>query len=150
MAPVFADERVLKDAHNAKYDTKVLRRAEMPVSGLGYDTMLAAYLAGETSIGLKDLGFTKLGVQMTPITDLIGKGRSQVTMDVVPMERAAQYAAADVAVTERLRHYYAPLLQREQLETSSDRCGNAPSDCARRHGADRRRHRCAVAAKSFE
>ena len=38
-------------------------------------------------------------------------------MDVVPMERAAQYAAADVAVTERLRHYYAPLLQREQLES---------------------------------
>ena len=38
--------------------------------------MLAAYLAGDTSIGLKDLGFTKLGVQMTPITDLIGK-RSQ-------------------------------------------------------------------------
>ncbi|MEP6775361.1 MAG: DNA polymerase I, partial [Chloroflexota bacterium] len=117
MGPVFADARIAKDAHNAKYDTKVLRRAEMPVSGLGYDTMLAAYLAGETSIGLKDLGFTKLGVQMTPITDLIGKGRSQVTMDVVPMERVAQYAAADVAVTERLRHYYAPLLQREQLET---------------------------------
>ncbi len=117
MGPVFADARVVKDAHNAKYDTKVLRRAGMPVSALGYDTMLAAYLAGETSIGLKDLGFTKLGVQMTPITDLIGKGRSQVTMDEVPMERAAQYAAADVAVTERLRHYYAPLLQREQLES---------------------------------
>ena len=56
MGPVFADERILKDAHNAKYDTKVLRRAEMPVSGLGYDTMLAAYLAGETSIGLKGPG----------------------------------------------------------------------------------------------
>jgi len=117
MGPVFADARIVKDAHNAKYDTKVLRRAGMPVSGLGYDTMVAAYLAGETSIGLKDLGFTKLGVQMTPITDLIGKGRTQVTMDEVPMERAAQYAGADVAVTERLRHYYAPLLQREQLES---------------------------------
>jgi DNA polymerase-1 len=116
IGPVLSDARILKDAHNAKYDTKVLRRADMPVVGLGYDTMLAAYLAGDTSIGLKDLGFTKLGVQMVPITDLIGKGRSQVTMDEVPMERAAAYAAADVAVTERLRHYFAPLLQSEHLE----------------------------------
>ena len=29
---MFADERILKDAHNAKYDTKVLGRAGMPVS----------------------------------------------------------------------------------------------------------------------
>ncbi len=117
LGPLLADKRVIKDAHNAKYDIKVLRRAGMPVSGLGYDTMLAAYLAGETSIGLKDLGFTKLGVQMTPITDLIGKGRNQTTMAVVPVELAADYAAADVAVTERLRHYYAPWLQREGLES---------------------------------
>lgn len=117
IGPVLADVRILKDAHNAKYDTKVLKRAGMPVFGLGYDTMLAAYLAGGTSIGLKDLGFTKLGVQMTPITDLIGKGRNQVTMDVVPIERAAEYAAADVAVTERLRHYYTPWLQSEKLES---------------------------------
>lgn len=117
LGPLLADERVLKDAHNAKYDLKVLRRSGMPVEGLGYDTMLAAYLLGEMSIGLKDLGFNKLGVQMTPITDLIGKGRNQVTMAAVPVELAADYAAADVAVTERLRHYYAPLLQREGLES---------------------------------
>jgi DNA polymerase-1 len=114
--PLLADERVLKDAHNAKYDLKVLKRAEMPVAGLGYDTMLAAYLAGENSIGLKDLGFNKLGLQMVPITDLIGKGRNQVTMAAVPIELAADYAAADVAVTERLRHYYAPILQRQGIE----------------------------------
>ncbi|MEO5953561.1 MAG: DNA polymerase I [Chloroflexia bacterium] len=114
--PLLADGRVLKDAHNAKYDFKVLLRAGLPVEGLGYDTMLAAYLVGEQSIGLKDLGFNKLGVQMVPITDLIGKGRSQVTMDVVPIELSADYAAADVAVTERLRHYYEPWLQREGME----------------------------------
>jgi DNA polymerase-1 len=114
--PLLADGRVIKDAHNAKYDYKVLLRAGMPTEGLGYDTMLAAYLVGETSIGLKDLGFNKLGIQMTPITDLIGKGRNQVTMDVVPVELAADYAAADVGVTEQLRHYYAPWLQREGME----------------------------------
>lgn len=116
LGPLMADARVLKDAHNAKYDFKVLYRAGLPVEGLGYDTMLAPYLLGENHLGLKDLGFYKLDVEMTPITDLIGKGRNQVTMDVVPVELAADYAAADVAVTERLRHYYEPILQREGME----------------------------------
>ncbi|MEO8286447.1 MAG: DNA polymerase I [Chloroflexota bacterium] len=114
--PLLADAAIPKDAHNVKYDMKVLVRSGMPVVGLGYDTMLAAYLAGETSISLKDLAFTKLGVQMVPITELIGKGRTQTTMDNVPVELSAGYASADVAVTERLRQYYTPILTRDGLE----------------------------------
>ncbi|HET9492699.1 MAG TPA: 5'-3' exonuclease H3TH domain-containing protein, partial [Chloroflexia bacterium] len=92
LGPVLADPAIKKDAHNAKYDLKVLNRSGLPVEGLGYDTMLAAYLAGETSTGLKDLAFTKLGVQMVPITELIGKGRNQTTMDLVSVDLAAPYA----------------------------------------------------------
>ncbi len=111
LALVLADESIVKDGHNLKYDIKVLARAGMPVSGLGFDTMIAAYLLGETGISLKDLAFTKLGIQMVPITELIGKGRTQITMDRVPIETSAGYAAADVAVTERLRHLFGPQLE---------------------------------------
>ncbi|HEX9989033.1 MAG TPA: DNA polymerase I [Chloroflexia bacterium] len=111
LAPLLADSSVLKDAHNAKYDLKVLKRAGFEVEGLGVDTMIAAFLLGQTGIGLKDLAFTRLGVQMVPITELIGTGRKQITMDYVPIELSAGYAAADVAVTERLRHEFAPLLE---------------------------------------
>jgi DNA polymerase-1 len=116
LGPVLADPAITMDTHNGKYDLKVLVRSGLPVAGLGYDTMLAAYLAGETSTGLKDLAFTKLGVQMVPITELIGKGRNQTTMDLVSVDLAAPYAAADVAVTERLRQYYTPLLRHDNLE----------------------------------
>jgi DNA polymerase I len=37
-------------------------------------------------------------------------------MDNVPIELSAGYAAADVAVTERLRQYYAPRLRQDELE----------------------------------
>ena len=78
--------------------------------------MIAAYLLGQTSINLKDLAFTQLGVQMVPIEELIGKrGRTQTTMDYVQIEAAAAYAAADVAVTERLRHLLIPQLQQDGL-----------------------------------
>lgn len=115
LGPVLADGGVIKDGHNLKYDIKVLTRAGLRVEGLGCDTMIAAYLLGETGISLKDLAFTKLGVQMVPITELIGKGRSQTTMDNVAIDLVAGYAAADVAVTERLRQQFTPRLEEQGL-----------------------------------
>jgi DNA polymerase-1 len=116
LAAVLANPNIKKDAHNAKYDAMVLKRAGLPVEGLGFDTMIAAYLAGETSTGLKDLAFTKLGIQMVPIEELIGKrGRNQITMDLVPIDLAAPYAAADVAVTESLRHLFTRPLEEAGL-----------------------------------
>lgn len=117
LGPVLADPSIIKDGHNLKYDIKVLARAGMPVQGLGVDTMIAAYLLGETGISLKDLAFTKLGVQMVPITELIGKGRTQTTMDYVAVETAAHYAAADVAMTEQLRNLFTPALDRAGLRS---------------------------------
>jgi DNA polymerase-1 len=115
LGPVLADRGVIKDGHNLKYDIKVLTRAGLRVEGLGCDTMIAAYLLGETGISLKDLAFTKLLVQMVPITELIGKGRTQTTMDHVAIDLVAGYAAADVAVTERLRQLFMPRLEEQGL-----------------------------------
>ena len=113
---VLRDPTVLKDAHNAKYDMMVLTRAGMPVEGLGADTMIAAYLAGQNSTSLKDLAFTQLSVQMVPIEELIGKrGKNQLTMDLIPIETAAPYAVADAAVTERLWHHFIPKLEEDGL-----------------------------------
>jgi DNA polymerase-1 len=115
LGPILYDRGILKDGHNLKYDIKVLARAGLPVRGLGMDTMIAAYLLGETGISLKDLAFTRLSVQMVPITELIGKGRTQTTMDYVTVELAAHYAAADVAMTEQLRNLFTPDLERAEL-----------------------------------
>ncbi len=102
LGPVFADAAVAKVAHNAKFDALAFERAGLPLAGLTFDTMLAAYLLGETSVGLKELAFTRLGMEMTPIKELIGTGRSQVTMAEVPIEQAAPYAAADAYATRAL------------------------------------------------
>ena len=65
--------------------------------------MLAAHAAGRSSVGLKNLALEMFGEEMTPITDLIGRGRKQITMAEVDIGRAADYAAADADFTERLR-----------------------------------------------
>jgi DNA polymerase-1 len=116
LGPVLSDAGLPKAGHNIKYDLTVLARAGLPISPPAFDTMIAEWLCNPASrsLGLKDLGFVRLGVEMTPIEALIGKGAKQITMDRVPADQAAAYAAADADVTLRLA---APL--RKELEARS-------------------------------
>ncbi len=109
MKPIFTNPNIPKTAHNANYDMMVLENHGIKVEGLAFDTMLAAHAAGRSSVGLKNLALDMLGEEMTPITDLIGRGRNQKTMDQVDIASSADYAAADADFTERLRR----LLEKE-------------------------------------
>ena len=80
----------------------ILAECGITVNNLTFDTMIAAYLLGEKSIGLKALAFNKLGIEMTPITELIGSGTKQLSMSQVEIEKAADYACADADMTLRL------------------------------------------------
>jgi len=102
LGPVFADKTVPKYAHNAKFDIEVLAGHGIAVDGLGGDTMIAAHLLGESGIGLKALGLNRLGVAMTEIKELIGRGAKQISMAAVPLADACEYAAADAEITYRL------------------------------------------------
>lgn len=102
LQPVLEDGARPKVAHNAKFDMLMLRRIGIEVNGLAFDTMIAAQMLAHQASGLKDLAFNLLGIQMTEITELIGTGRSQVTFDYVPLDRATPYAAADADMTLRL------------------------------------------------
>ena len=113
LKPLLEDASVGKTAHNANYDMTVLANYGVNVRGMDFDTMVAAHLLGEKSLGLKNLAFTRLNVEMTHIDALIGTGRKQKTMAQVPVEDAAAYAAADADMTQRLRDLFGPPLMRE-------------------------------------
>lgn len=104
LRPLLENPEVAKAAHNGKYDVTVLARHGVPVRGLDFDTMIAAYLLDPSrrGYGLKDLAWTKLGLEMKPITDLIGTGRDQITMAQVSVSDATSYAGADADATYRL------------------------------------------------
>ena len=115
LAPALAGEtRVI--AHHGKYDLQVMSRHGFPIVPLAFDTMIAAFLLGESSIRLKDLAFTRLGIQMTEITELIGTGRKQVTMDVVSGDEAGAYACGDVEATLALADALAPEITERELD----------------------------------
>ncbi|GAC1550832.1 MAG: DNA polymerase I [Herpetosiphon sp.] len=101
LQPLFEDGKQAKVGHNSKFDILVLRRWGCEVHGVVFDTMIAAQLLGKRG-GLKDLALYELNIEMTEITDLIGKGKTQITFDAVPIDRATPYAAADADLTLQL------------------------------------------------
>ena len=109
-------------AHNANYDMTVLANYGINVEGIAFDTMIAAHLCGRTrtSIGLKPLALSLLHEDMTPIEDLIGRGRNQVTMDKVEIAKAADYAAADADMTYRLVDVFEKELEENNLRVTFD------------------------------
>ncbi|UCC59818.1 MAG: DNA polymerase I, partial [Dehalococcoidia bacterium] len=102
LEPLLVDSRIVKVAHNGKYDMTVLLKHGMTVENMGFDTMIAAYLLGEKALGLKPLAFSKLGIEMMPIENLIGTGAKQLSMAWVDILRVADYACADADNTNRL------------------------------------------------
>ncbi len=113
--PLLEDASLPKLAHNGKYDMTVLAGYGVTVNNLAFDTMVAAYLLGEKSLSLKALGFGRLGIEMTPITDLIGTGARQLSMSEVPIKDAAGYACADADITGQLAEVFRKELHEQGL-----------------------------------
>jgi len=94
-----------KVGHNLKYDLMVMARHGLAFSPHGFATLLAEWLCDPSShnLGLKDLAFVRLGLEMTHIQQLIGSGREQRSMAEVPIADVAPYASADAEICLRLK-----------------------------------------------
>lgn len=113
------DPEISKAGHNVKYDFVMLARYGLRVDPLGYDTMIAEWLRDPTSrnLGLKNLSWVRLGMQMTEIQALIGKGKNQRTMAEVDVAAAAPYAVADAEAVLRLIPELDPDLEACEAQT---------------------------------
>jgi DNA polymerase-1 len=116
LAPILANESVKKIGQNIKYDMLVLRNAQMPVKGVHFDTMVASYcLDPERSHSMDNMAADFLDYRCIPISSLIGKGKNQLTFDMVDTAAACEYAAEDADVTYRLYLYFKERLEKEPL-----------------------------------
>jgi DNA polymerase-1 len=103
LRPLFTDPGVLKIGHNIKYDLHVLARAGADVSPVD-DSMVLSYVLDGASHGhgMDELALLHLGHTTIPFTDVCGKGRTAITFDKVPLDKALAYAAEDADITLRL------------------------------------------------
>jgi DNA polymerase-1 len=117
-APVFNRKDVLWIGQNLKYDMLVLKWYGYELAGNTFDTMLAHYVIepdGKRSMDILSARF--LGYEPVHIEELIGKkGKNQLNMRDVALEKISDYAAEDADITLQLKQVLTPLLKSKEVE----------------------------------
>ncbi|WP_417865682.1 DNA polymerase I [Xanthomarina gelatinilytica] len=108
LRPFFEDENIEKIGQNLKYDIKVLKKYQVTIKGKLFDTMLAHYLINPDMRHSMDvLAETYLNYTPISITELIGKkGKNQLSMRDVPLEKQTEYAVEDADITLQLKEHF--------------------------------------------
>ncbi|HTO16743.1 MAG TPA: DNA polymerase I [Edaphocola sp.] len=117
-APLFENLDLTWIGQNLKYDLIILKRYGQFLAGDTFDTMVAHFVAEpEGRRNMDILAQQYLNYDPIPITDLIGKkGKGQLTMRDVELEKAAEYAAEDADITLQLKEKIKPLLKEKEVE----------------------------------
>ncbi len=101
---ILEDATVQKVGHNIKYDLLVMRKLGIDVQGVALDSMIAAFLLDSSRMqyGMDRLALDLLNFKKVATEEVIGKGKTQTTMDKVDLTRVAAYASEDADITLRL------------------------------------------------
>ena len=116
LTPMLEDPAILKIGQNMKYDAKIFAQIGITVAPFD-DTMLMSYAqhAGLHNHGMDPLSERYLSHTPIPIKPLLGSGKSAITFDKVPLDKAVQYAAEDADITLRLWQFLKPQLHSAQV-----------------------------------
>lgn len=106
--PFFENTTITKIGHNLKYDLKVLANYHIEVKGNLFDTMIAHYLINpDMRHNMDVLAETYLHYQPIKIETLIGKkGKNQLSMRDVSIEKQTPYACEDADITLQLKEVF--------------------------------------------
>jgi DNA polymerase-1 len=114
--PLLEDAAVLKIGQNIKYDWLVFFQRGIEIRSYD-DTMLISYVldAGKGGHGMDELAKRWLSHDTIQFQHVAGTGKSQVSFDLVAIDKATEYAAEDADVTLRLWHALKPRLAAERV-----------------------------------
>lgn len=110
---LFEDPKIHKIGQNLKYEILILRKLDIRLKGVYFDTMVASYCLNpaKPNHNLDDIAMEHLEIRITPITELIGQGRNEISMTEVDIDVLYPYGCQDSDVTFRLAK-----LLKEKLE----------------------------------
>ncbi|MCH4553986.1 DNA polymerase I [Aestuariibaculum lutulentum] len=108
LRPFFESESIEKIGQNLKYDIKVLAKYNITVKGKLFDTMLAHYLINpDMRHNMDVLAETYLNYTPISIETLIGKkGKNQLSMRQVALDKQTEYAVEDADITLQLKEHF--------------------------------------------
>jgi DNA polymerase-1 len=120
--PMLEDPAIGKIGQNLKYDLLMLKKYGVNVQGKLFDTMIAHYLIEpEMRHNMDMMAMTYLNYQPVEIESLIGKkGKGQLTMRDVDVQKIVDYAGEDADITLQLKQTFEPRLEKDNLHKLFD------------------------------
>lgn len=98
-------KKVKKIGQNIKYDYMIMKNYGVEMENLYFDTLIGSFIfSPEGHHDMDTLAEKFLSYKPIPITDLIGEGKDQTSMDKVDVYKVSEYAAEDADVTLELFH----------------------------------------------
>ncbi len=116
---ILTDPGIKKIGQNIKYDYIVLLREGVQLQGIDLDSMVLSYLL-EPNWGkhnLNKLALNYLQVQTIPYADIVGKGKNEVTINAVPVEKVVPYACQDADLALQLSTLFWSKVKKEKLDS---------------------------------
>jgi DNA polymerase-1 len=118
LKPAFESPNIKKIGHHIKYDVLVLLQIGIETGGIEFDTLLASFVLEplRQSHGLDALAKAFFDHDMIPLTDLIGRGRNQLSLEHADTRRLCEYAGQDADFTWRVAEVLRAQMAGSQVE----------------------------------
>lgn len=116
---ILTDPGIKKIGQNIKYDYIVLLREGVQLRGIDLDSMVLSYLL-EPNWGkhnMDKLALNYLQVEAIPYADIVGKGKNEVTINAVPVEKVVPYACQDADLALQLSTLLWSKVKKEKLDS---------------------------------
>ncbi len=116
--PIFENPNIKKIGQNIKFDLIVLQNYGVKLHGELFDTMIAHYLLNpELRHGMDYLAEILLQYRTIHIDELIGaKGKNQLNMRQVAIEKITEYACEDADITLQLKERLEPQIVENNMQ----------------------------------
>ena len=117
LRPILESTTILKIGQNLKYDMLMMANYDITVCEPLFDTMLAHYVIDpDRKHSMDAMAMNLLKYEPVSITSLIGKkGKGQLTMRDVELEKLIEYACEDADITLALKEVLEPVLDETEV-----------------------------------
>ena len=117
LKPILEDQKIKKIGQNIKYEIIVLSKYGVKLSGIFFDTMVAAHLLDSSlqSYSLDNLSRRFLDYKMTTYKEVTTVDKKTISFAEVEINKATEYSCEDADITFRLFELFKKKLEEYEL-----------------------------------
>lgn len=114
---VFENSAIEKFGHDVKKDYLALMDLDIDLSGVAFDTFIAAYLINPArrDYDLSDLAYEYVSTKVISEEELLGKGAKKLVFGEIEREKLNQFMASQIKGVEALRAHFEPAMKEQGL-----------------------------------